>query len=103
MITNTHEPKRRDPDHSTHGDNNNYTPLPSIAELHSERVTMQHKMVRNSAATLHYRARGSLRCHCIPTTIQCHKHLILINNQQLSPTSITTRLHYRLLYDQVEK
>lgn len=38
MITNTHEPMRRDPDHSTHGDNNNYTPLPSIAELHSERV-----------------------------------------------------------------
>lgn len=34
------------------------------------------------------------------TTIQCHKHLILINNQQLSPTSNTTRF---IKYDQVEK
>lgn len=34
------------------------------------------------------------------TTIQCHKHLILINNQQLSPTSNTTRF---IKYNQVEK
>lgn len=27
----------------------------------------------------------------VQTTIQCHKHLILINNQQLSPNSNTTR------------
>lgn len=45
--------------------------------------------------------RPSLASQRVPTTIECHKHLILINNQQLSPTSNTTR--FFTIYDQSGK
>lgn len=69
---------------ATSEDNNNYTPLRSGA-----RAAAAGGGAIRRASSAHNDANAS-------TTIQCHKHLILINNQQLSPTSNTTRFIYTI-------
>lgn len=69
---------------ATSEDNNNYTPLGS-----QTRAGQAAPAALSRARLAHDDANAS-------TTIQCHKHLILFNNQQLSPTSNTTRFIYTI-------